>query len=134
MAKNAALDYVRNNLRRRTLIEEASDMFVPEPEMSPETYAVLHDEVSIIERALAELPERTREMLRLSRLGDLTHAEIAEHFGVSRSLTEKTIAHALIHCRKRMAEMKRREALREAAIDDRNRAQSNGGARSDQKR
>lgn len=43
-------------------------------------------------------------MLILSRLDGLTHGQIAERLGVSRSLVEKRLVQAVLHCRARIRE------------------------------
>ncbi|WP_296615412.1 RNA polymerase sigma factor [Sphingomonas sp.] len=111
MARSTAIDHIRTGGRRRLLLDEASDCLEPEPEINAEAMMVARSEMRLVEGALAELPEKAREMLYLSRVVGLTHSEIAERLGVSKSLTEKYIARALIHCRLRMAEHARNEEL-----------------------
>ena len=57
-----------------------------------------------LDEALHELPGKTRDMLILSRLDGLTHGQIAERLGVSRSLVEKRLVQAVLHCRARIRE------------------------------
>jgi RNA polymerase sigma factor (sigma-70 family) len=117
MAKSAAIDHIRTHSRRETLLGESHDLVVPEESVGVERQLVASDQLRIVEGALAELPEKARTMLMLSRVHGLTHGEIAEQLGVSKSLIEKYIARALLHCRTRMLEVAEREAEREAALD-----------------
>lgn len=78
---------------------------------------VANSDIGVVESALSELPGKAREMLYLSRVAGLTHGEIAERLGVSKSLIEKYIARALAHCRLRMAEVVQAELAREGALD-----------------
>lgn len=53
---------------------------------------------------LEELPEKTREILLLSRLEGLSHTQLATRFGLSVSSIEKHLARGLIHVRKSFAD------------------------------
>lgn len=57
--------------------------------------------------ALAELSGPCRDSFLLRKLEGLSHPEIAERLGISRSLVEKHIVNAMKHCRVRM----RRDAV-----------------------
>lgn len=117
MAKSAAIDHIRTVRRREALLGGAVDVVEPEEAIGPDRSIAAHDQMKIIEGALAELPEKARTMLVLSRVQGLTHGEIANELGVSKSLIEKYIARALLHCRARMLEVAAREAEREAVLD-----------------
>lgn len=80
MAVNASIDHLRVEGRRLELLE------------------------GVVDRALDELPEKCRQMLFLSRVEGLTHAEISAQMGVSKVLVEKYVARALLHCRARLME------------------------------
>lgn len=58
--------------------------------------------LDLLQRALDELPALCRESFLLRKLDGLSHAQIAEHLGISRSLVEKHIVNAMKHCRVRM--------------------------------
>lgn len=101
VALNAATDYLRVERRRTQLLDGAIHLF--ENYSPSEEDRLYHKEqLSVIDQALSELPEKCREMLYLSRIEGLTHAEIAARMGVSRSLVEKYIVRALLHCRELM--------------------------------
>jgi RNA polymerase sigma-70 factor (ECF subfamily) len=53
---------------------------------------------------LEELPQKTREILLLSRLEGLTNTQLATRFGLSVSSIEKHLARGLLHVRKRFAD------------------------------
>ena len=101
MAANHATDYFRVEKRRAELLKESAPLF-DEVTPSPENGTIARSELRVVEAALAELPEKMRRMLVHSRVEGLTHAEIAEKMGVSRSLVEKYVLRALLHCRERM--------------------------------
>ena len=58
--------------------------------------------LDLLQRALAELPAACRDCFLLRKLEGLSHPEIAERLGVSRSMVEKHIVNAMKHCRVRL--------------------------------
>ena len=103
MARNASIDLARGESRRAELLLDAIELFdhrVP----TPEDYALSTEQLETLDEALHELPGKTRDMLILSRLDGLTHGQIAERLGVSRSLVEKRLVQAVLHCRARIRE------------------------------
>ena len=101
MAVNAAIDHLRVEHRRVELLAGVVDLF-DAPDRSPEDEVLTEDRIGVVGLALDELPAKCREMLFLSRVQGLTHAEIAERMGVSKVLVEKYVARALLHCRARL--------------------------------
>lgn len=101
VAMNLATDYLRVENRRREILDEHIPDF-QQYEPSPEEALLDKDTFQQVEDALSELPEKCRTVLFLSRIEGLTHREIAERLGVSRSLVEKLIMRALLHCRSRL--------------------------------
>jgi RNA polymerase sigma-70 factor (ECF subfamily) len=57
----------------------------------------------VVQRALADLPDRCREVFRLSREQGLRYAEIAEALGISIKTVEAQIGKALRLLRARLA-------------------------------
>jgi RNA polymerase sigma factor (sigma-70 family) len=113
MAMTAAIDHVRGNRRRRELLEEFPLEAAGETP-SPEAIVTARREAEIVDAAMQELPQRMQDMLYMSRVLGMTYSEIAQEFGVSRSLTEKVVGEALLHCRNRRREVAEWEASREA--------------------
>jgi RNA polymerase sigma-70 factor (ECF subfamily) len=58
--------------------------------------------LDMLKRALAELSPLCRDSFMLRKLEGLSHPEIAERLGISRSLVEKHIVNAMKHCRLRL--------------------------------
>jgi len=101
MAVNAALDHRRVEGRRSELLAGIVELF-DEIQATPEDIVGADDEVARVEEALKDLPPKCRDVLFMSRMEGMTHAEIAETLGVSRSLVEKYAVRALLHCRARL--------------------------------
>ena len=67
---------------------------------SPERVLAGKEALLSLEKALAELNERTRNIFLLSRMDGLQHQDIALRLGVSVSTVEKDILKALVHIRR----------------------------------
>jgi RNA polymerase sigma-70 factor (ECF subfamily) len=101
-AMNLVIDGHRRGLLRHTEPLEVLDMderfFCPAPQHSMD----LNQRLELMQRALSELTGVCRDSFLLRKLDGLSHQEIAEHLGISRSLVEKHIVNAMKHCRQRM--------------------------------
>jgi len=95
-AHNLAVDHMRLQARRliqRTTGEDLAD--IPEDRPSLEDAASAKQSVDRLRQAVAELPERTRQIFTLVRLEGLSYAQTAERLGVSESSVQKHLAKAL---------------------------------------
>lgn len=72
---------------------------------SPERILLGQEELAAVQRALQELPERTRFAFVLNRYEELSYQEIARRLGVSVSAVEKHMMRALAHLARRRREM-----------------------------
>jgi RNA polymerase sigma-70 factor (ECF subfamily) len=72
---------------------------------SPERFLLGQQELAVVERALQELPERTRFAFALNRYEELSYQEIARRLGISVSAVEKHMMRALAHLARRRGEM-----------------------------
>lgn len=71
---------------------------------SPEQILGAQEKLRAIQRAIDELPFKTRQAFLLHRQNGLPYSTIAEQMQVSVSSVEKYILQALKHCRRRLAE------------------------------
>ena len=76
--------------------------FLPLPqslveERTPERVLLARATLKLIENALGELSERTRDIFLLSRMERMGHRDIAAKFGVSVSAVEKHVIKAVSH-------------------------------------
>ena len=103
-ALNLVIDGHRRGLLRQAEPLEVLDtderFFSPAPSQSMD----LNQRLDLMQRALAELSQPCRECFLLRKLDGLSHPQIAERLGISRSLVEKHIVNAMKHCRVRMRE------------------------------
>ena len=101
MASNLAIDFERVEGRREVILGDLASVLdlYDKQATSPEAYALAADRAKQIEKALSGLPRRTREMVVMVRLHGMTHKEVAERLGVSKSLVDKYVLQALLQCR-----------------------------------
>lgn len=103
-ALNLVIDGHRRNVARQTepleVLDSEERFYAP----SPQNHFDDSQRLDLLQRALAELPPLCRESFMLRKLEGLSHPQIAERLGISRSLVEKHIVNAMKHCRVRMRE------------------------------
>jgi RNA polymerase sigma-70 factor (ECF subfamily) len=74
------------------------------PSEAPTAYQVLkgQQELEIIRQAIAELSPTCRQVFIMHRFGGATYAQIADRHGLSVSMIEKHVSHALVHLKTRL--------------------------------
>ncbi|ABC22239.1 RNA polymerase sigma factor [Rhodospirillum rubrum] len=103
MAANLAIDHLRRDgARARGLCEETLLEDIPSAEPAVDRVVAARQELAILSRAVAELPEKCRIVFLLYRGRGLTMKQVAARLGISEKAVEKHIARAMVHCRKRM--------------------------------
>jgi RNA polymerase sigma-70 factor (ECF subfamily) len=102
IALNIAHDRRRAEQRRLTTAE--IDALLEIPDDRPDAARVIEDrsEVGLLREAIAELPERRRRVLLLSRIDGRPHREIAERLGVTVRTVETDLKQAVEHCAERL--------------------------------
>jgi RNA polymerase sigma factor (sigma-70 family) len=102
IALNIAHDRRRAESRRLTVDEV--DCLLDIPDDQPDAARVIEDrsEVNLLRRAIAELPERRRRVLILSRIEGLPNREIATRLGVTVRTVETDLKQAIEHCAERL--------------------------------
>lgn len=100
VASNLSLDHLRTQKRRGELLNQyLGDETEIDAAAAPERTAEAQAQLQQIQMALADLPDQCAEILYLSRIECLSHAEIAKQLKISNSWVEKQLAKALLHCR-----------------------------------
>lgn len=102
IALNIANDHRRAESRRLTVDEVDCLLYIPDDR--PDAARVTEDrsELNLLKRAIAELPERRRHVLMLSRIEDLPNREIADRLGVTVRTVETDLKQATEHCAERL--------------------------------
>ena len=102
IALNIANDRKRAESRRLTVDEV--DRLLEIPDDRPDAARVLEDrsEIERLRSAIAELPERRRQVLLLSRVEGMPNREIAKLFGVTVRTIEIDLKQAVEHCAERL--------------------------------
>ena len=96
IAKSTLIDLLRKETLRHTV--ELSDTFIS---ASPaEEDLVYKDQLQNVLAAIEELPAQSRQVFKLSRLGDLSHKEISQQLSISPKTIEGHITRALKYLRK----------------------------------
>ncbi len=102
-AHNLAVDHARRQRRRQTFAVPHEDLAgLPAEQPSPEEAAAARQGLERLRLAIAELPQRTREIFVLNRIHGLSHQEVARRLGISESSVQKHLAKALLHAQRRL--------------------------------
>ncbi|WDF67067.1 RNA polymerase sigma-70 factor [Sphingobacterium oryzagri] len=98
MASNKVLDYQRSIARRRPIL----DYVIAQQNVSSidtEERIIYKETLLLLTEAIDMLPAQRREIFKLSRHEGLSHNEIAEKLGLSKSTVANQIVAALKHIR-----------------------------------
>ncbi len=90
LARNACLDWIRAQDRRPTVPGEHLEAHDAGGELgrNPSDNLIAQERIAAVRRALAQLPESQREVIRLRVDEGLDHEGIAAHLGISRQAVE----------------------------------------------
>ncbi len=103
-ARNAAIDHNRIASGRQSVMAA----LLPEQivaSQAPEDNALESREaIAALDRALAELPPRSRDVFIGRRVHGETNAQIARRLGISVSAVEKHLLRAMQHCRRAVSD------------------------------
>ncbi|WP_409309799.1 sigma-70 family RNA polymerase sigma factor [Pseudomonas putida] len=92
---------------RRQLVRQAEPLDALDTDSRLHSSELQHDlqldqRLALMQKALDELSRPCRDSFLLRKIEGLSHQQIAERLGISRSLVEKHIVNAMKHCRVRM--------------------------------
>ena len=105
MADNQALDHLRERQSRQRYISSDEYLDPVDEAPSPEAIVDYRQRLTLLQKAIAELPARQKEVFLLHKFDGLSHTEIAERLGITRSAVEKLVMKALAHCRDRLGDL-----------------------------
>ena len=101
-ARNLAFDHLRHEGVRRRVEVDAVDasaaLEVASDAASPEVEAIDRQRLASLEAAMSSLPERTRQVMVLSRIHEWPYPKIAAHLGVSPNTVYNDIRLAMACC------------------------------------
>jgi RNA polymerase sigma-70 factor (ECF subfamily) len=98
MATNLAINLNLQEARRAALRTEHADiLWTAIEEITPERHLLGDEALNAINGAIAELPDRTREILSWRRLDNVPNVEIARRLGISTTAVEKHLRKAMAH-------------------------------------
>jgi RNA polymerase sigma-70 factor (ECF subfamily) len=101
-AINVAKDRRRSDGRLLSTAEIAAIMEVPDDRPGPSVIAEARIEVEELEKALAELPARRRNVFVAAHIEQLAHSEIAARFGINVRTVEFDLQHVMEHLARRL--------------------------------
>lgn len=102
-ARNLLVDHIRQETRRKTDLVTHEDLAQIEDELAGlEAQAMAEQQRAALQQALAELPQRTRDIFRLNRMEGMTHAEVARHLDICDSSVQKHLSKALAYVMQRL--------------------------------
>lgn len=101
VAASVLNDSFRRAARRGGTHAEFDEALHAEADFSPERLFLGQERLRMVERALHELPERTRVVFVLHRFEEMSYAQIARRLQVSVSAIEKHMIKALAHLARR---------------------------------
>ena len=96
IAKSTLIDLLRKESLRCT--QELSDTFISSP--GTEETIIYKEQLQNVLSAIEELPSQSRQVFKLSRLGDLSHKDISQQLSISPKTIEGHISRALKRIRK----------------------------------
>ena len=96
IAGNLAINRSKQEARRRQLREaNAAILWTAVDEVTPERRLLGEEAIAQLDAAIAQLPERTRQILAWRRIDGLTNREIAARLGISQTAVEKHMRNAM---------------------------------------
>ncbi|WP_459749423.1 sigma-70 family RNA polymerase sigma factor [Pseudomonas sp. 3A(2025)] len=101
IVRNLSIDHYRRRQLEERLLEQihATTCATPSSTRSPEEQIADRQLLERICEALADLPERTRQVFEMSRIHGMKQREIADALGISPALVSALVNEAVLHCR-----------------------------------
>ncbi|WP_447970951.1 sigma-70 family RNA polymerase sigma factor [Nitrospira sp. M1] len=100
IANNLATDlYRKERIRSKYLSPEPLQDTIPYEAPSADQEVEGRERLSLLLRAVEELPPRCREVFMMRKFEQMDYQEIAIQLGISKNMVEKHLRKALQHCR-----------------------------------
>jgi RNA polymerase sigma factor (sigma-70 family) len=107
IALNVARDRLISERRYLSSAQVDTMLDLPDESADPASAVDARLELQLVEKLIAELPRRQRDILVAARLDGLSRQEIAERMGISLSLVEKELKQAHEYCLARRQQMRK---------------------------
>lgn len=101
-ALNAAGNLLKGENRRLSQLDIEMLLNVADDAPGPATIAEDRASIAVVERVMTELTERQRTIFEEAFLGDASHHELAERFGISVRMIQKELKHGVDLCARRL--------------------------------
>lgn len=105
MADNVATDHLRARQSRSRYFVNGETPEIEADQVSAERVLDYRQRLALLERAIAGLPARQRQVFLMHKFDGLSHLQIAAELGISRSAVEKLIMKALATCRDQLGDL-----------------------------
>lgn len=97
IARNLIIDHRRRAAVKPIVeVEEAVLLAAADPAPTPEGALITRDELNRMDRIIAAMPAKPREVFRLARIEGLSYADIGRRLGLSRQTVHQHMARALL--------------------------------------
>ncbi len=97
IARNLIIDHRRRAAIRPIIeVEEAVLLQAADPAPTPEAAVITRDELNRMDRIIAAMPAKPREVFRLARIEGLSYADIGRHLDLSRQTVHQHMTRALL--------------------------------------
>lgn len=104
-ARNEVIDHFRREQRRASYEAHSAQIQGELDHRNAERVRSATDSLEVLQSALEELPELSREIVYLYRIEGLKQKQIAHQLKLNLSTVEKHLSRALKHCRKRLQQI-----------------------------
>lgn len=102
MANNVATDHLRQRSAQERYISPVEMPDIGSNDVPADRAVDYRQRFDALQRVIAELPSRQRQVFLMHKFDGLSHSEIAGELGITRSAVEKLIMKALATCRDRL--------------------------------
>lgn len=98
VARRLLIDDARRKTTERAFLEAFSLHLGDTAQPGPDRVSEAVQELAALAALLSQLPDKVRRAFLMSRLDDMTYAQIAPELGVSKSMVKQYVARAFAHC------------------------------------
>lgn len=124
IVRNLMLEQVRRQrIVRIDMMAEIESLSILDEEALADRVISAREQLDLIQRLVAELPPRCRDVVRLRRIEGLSQRETARRLGVTENVVEKEIARGLRTIMSRWGELDRPAEFRDTTQEDAERGQ-----------